>query len=100
MICDSVDMESSCRPSKGRTLFRNVTRLLPGGVLTWLFERSRKEGAVKLRQNRAETHSVARKMIKEKREELRAGTPQPDILSLLGLLPRTYNCEGCTHTVA
>ena len=39
-----------------------------------------------LRQNREEAHSVARKLLDSKRQELKDGTPRKDVMSLLGSL--------------
>jgi cytochrome P450 len=94
MIYDSPNTGQSGLPPKGRVFFQNIARLLPHGVITWLFERSKEGGLVTLRQNRAEAHRVARKLIELKREELKAETSQRDVLSLLGSSPQIRNCEG------
>lgn len=84
MIYDSPDTGLFGHPPRGRVFFQNITRYLPRGVLTWLTERGKEESLVMLRQNRAEVHRVARKLIELKKEELRAGTSRRDVLSLLG----------------
>ena len=87
IIYNRSETEQACCPPKGHILFRNVTRWLPGGLLTWLAERGQKSSQIKLRQNRTEAHRVARILIDQKREELRDGTSRRDVLSLLGLSP-------------
>ena len=87
MIYDSSTLIG--HPPKGRVFFQNIARLFPSGALTWLFEKSKGEGAVTLRRNRAEAHSLARKLVEQKREELKTGTSRRDVLSLLGSSPQT-----------
>ena len=49
----------------------------------------------KLRRNMNEGRSVARKLLDSKRQELKAGTPGKDIMSLLGLsLPSFPSIRG------
>ena len=84
MICDSYSTNPFTLPPKGHIFVQNVARWLPGGVLTWLSERSRGEVPIKLQRNRAEAHRVAQELIEAKKEELRAGASRTDILSLLG----------------
>ena len=84
MICDSYTTKPFTLPPKGHIFVQNVTRWLPGGVLTWLSERSRGEVPIKLQRNRAEAHRVAQELIEVKKEELRAGASRADTLSLLG----------------
>ena len=69
----------------------------PSGLLTWLFERGQSPGQVRLRQNRDEAHRVARVLVSAKREELKAGTSQRDLMSLLGLRPSLPNCMRGAH---
>ena len=83
--------ESFGNPTKGHIFFRNVVRWFPSGLLTWFFERSQSPGQVNLRQNREEAQRVARVLIDAKREELKAGTPRRDLMSLLGSLPFARN---------
>jgi len=50
-----------------------------------------------LRWNKIEAHNVARELVESKREELKAGTPRKDLMSMLGsLLPALFYCSrGC-----
>jgi len=58
------------------------------GLLPWLCDNSNTPGMQNLRWNKTEAHNVARELIDSKREELRAGTPRKDLMSMLGsLLP-------------
>ena len=56
------------------------------GLITWLYNNSRDPGMQKLRKNKDEVHSVARKLLDSKRQELSDGAPGKDVMSLLGLL--------------
>ena len=87
MVCDRSNVEPFGHPPKGKFFVLNITRRLPGGILTWMFERGQRPDQIRLRQNRVETHRVARELIELKRQELGAGTPRRDVLSLLGLSP-------------
>ena len=62
----------------------DALRSVPKGFLAWLMERDQRPGMVKLRENRAYAHKVAAKLIQDKKQELKDGTPQKDLLSLLG----------------
>jgi hypothetical protein len=56
----------------------------PEGFGTWIMERDKRPGAAKLRENRDYTHEVAAKLIGDKKQELKEGTSQKDLLSSLG----------------
>jgi len=91
--------ESFGLPSKGRVLFRNASRWLPEGLLTWSFERSQSPGSLKLRRNREEAHRVARALVDLKEEELRTGASRRDLLSLLGSPPPTWDYKSYTNGI-
>ena len=61
----------------------DVAQYLPYGVLTWLFDKDRKPGSVKIRENRKQIRSIARTLIDAKRENMRNGDRGKDLLSLL-----------------
>jgi len=71
-------------PSKGRIFVMNALRWAPKGFATWMSERDQSPGMVHIRKHREHVHEVATKLIEEKRQELKDGTPQRDVLSLLG----------------
>ena len=91
--------ESFGPPTKGRIFAQGASRWLPNGLLTWSFERSRSPGPLKLRQNRDEAHRVARTLIDQKEDELRAGTSRRDLMSLLGSPPSTRDCKSYTNGI-
>lgn len=68
----------------------DTLRYAPKGFLTWVMERDQRPGMVKLRENRACAHEVAAKLIEDKRQELKDGTPRKDLLSLLGSYRITF----------
>ena len=49
----------------------------------------------KLRFNKTDAHSVARKLLDLKRQELKDGAPKRDVMSLLGLLIPSYRFCPC-----
>ena len=67
------------------------------GLLPWLCENSNDPGMKNLRHNKLEAHAVARELLDSKRQELRAGTPGDDLMSLLGPLPPflCFHSRGC-----
>jgi hypothetical protein len=69
---------------KGRIFMLDVLGFAPNGFITWIMERDKSPGIVKLRENRAHAHEVAAKLIENKKQELKNGTPRKDLLSLLG----------------
>ena len=85
--------ETFGHPGKVRMFAQDLAERLPRGIITCFLERSKHPGIVRLRENREESRRVARALIHQKREELMAGTPQRDILSLLGssLPPQSWN---------
>jgi len=62
----------------------NAYKWAPKGFATWMYERDKRPGMVKLRKNREYANEVAAKLIEEKRQELKDGTSRRDLLSLLG----------------
>ena len=70
--------------SKGQLFMIDVLNWAPENLVTWFIETDKRPGIVKLRENRAYAHEVAAKLIKEKRQELKDGTSQRDVLTLLG----------------
>jgi len=61
----------------------DVAQYFPYGIITWLFEKDKKPGSVKIRENREQAHVVARALIDAKRENMRNGDQGKDVLSLL-----------------
>jgi hypothetical protein len=72
------------RPSKGRILMTDSFKWTPEGFSTWITDRGKSPGMVRLRENKAYTHELAARLIKEKKQELKDGTSRRDVLSLLG----------------
>lgn len=70
--------------SKGRLFLVDALRWAPTAFTAWVFEVDQRPGTVKLRENRAYAHEVAAKLIEDKRQELKDGTSQRDVLTLLG----------------
>ena len=62
----------------------DVLKLAPKGFVTWMMERDKSPGMTRLRENRTYAREVAAKLIEDKRQELKNGTSQKDLLSLLG----------------
>ena len=56
-------------------------------VIIWLYNNSNDPGMQNLRRNTAEVRSVAQKLLDSKRQELKAGAPRKDAMSVLGPLP-------------
>ena len=73
--------------SKKRLLVLSSLKWAPIGLLDWVLEHDQDPGMVSMRENRTYAHEVARKLIEDKREELKNGTSRKDILSLLGSSP-------------
>ena len=72
------------KSSKERLFLVDALRWTPEGLAAWYFEMDRFPGVVKLRENRTYAHEVAAKLIEEKRQELKDGISQRDVLTLLG----------------
>ena len=70
--------------TKQRLFVMDALKWAPEGFLTWFFEQDNRPGMVRLRENRTYAHEVARKLIEDKRQELKDGTSRKDLLSLLG----------------
>ena len=62
----------------------DIFKLAPTGLSTWVSSLNKSPGMVNLRQNKAYAHEVARRLIEDKRQELKTGTTRRDLLSLLG----------------
>ena len=60
-----------------------ITGWFPG-LLTWIYETSGHPGMQKLRRNKDQVRSVARELLDSKKQELKAGVPRRDVMSLLG----------------
>ena len=71
------------KPPPVRMFIADVAKYLPFGIMTWLFEKDKKPGSVKIRENRKQAHAVARTLIDAKRENMRNGDQGKDVLSLL-----------------
>ena len=71
-------------PSKGLMFILDSFKWAPAGSATWIFDRLNHPGMSNIRENRIYAHEVARKLIEEKRQELKNGTPGRDLLSSLG----------------
>ena len=56
------------------------------GLLPWLCDNGSGPGMKNLRRNKIEAHNVARELVDSKRQELKAGTPRKDLMSMLGPL--------------
>ena len=61
----------------------NMTKWFPG-LITWIFETSSDPRMQKIRWNRDQVRGVARKLLDSKKQELKAGVPRRDVMSLLG----------------
>ena len=70
--------------SKERQFVVDALRWTPKSLTTWYFEMDRFPGVVGLRENRAYVREVAAKLIGEKRQELKDGISQRDVLTLIG----------------
>lgn len=84
-------------PDKGRLFVMDAIKLAPKGLVTWYLERDQSPGMVNIRENRIYAHEVAAKLIEEKRQELKNGTSQKDLLSLLSssCIPFTRHSMRC-----
>ena len=70
--------------SKGQLFMIDALRWAPVGFAARVFEKDKRPGLVRLRENRAYGREVAAKLIEEKRRELKDGASRKDILTLLG----------------
>lgn len=61
----------------------DVAQYFPYGTISWLFEKDKKPESVRVRENKKQTHAVARTLIDAKRENMRNGDQGKDVLSLL-----------------
>ena len=60
------------------------------GLLPWLCDNSNDPGMKNLRWNKVSAHTVARELVDSKRQELKAGTPRKDLMSMLGSLLSSF----------
>ena len=72
------------KSSKGRLFMMDIFKWAPAGFFHWMAGRNKSPGMMRLFENKTYTHEVAAKLIDEKRQELKDGTPRKDVLSLLG----------------
>jgi hypothetical protein len=72
------------RPSKGRLFMTESFKWTPEGFATWITDRGKRPGVVRLRENKTYTHELAARLIKEKKQELEDGASRRDALSLVG----------------
>ena len=70
--------------TRGRMLFMNLYRRLPGWFVRYTFEAALGASLQKAKENRDHVHRVARELIEQKRKEVVVGQPEKDVLSLLG----------------
>jgi hypothetical protein len=78
------------RLSKGEIFMMDALGWVPTGFITWIFEMDKRPGMARLRENRKHAHEVAAKLIEEKRQELKDGNPQRDVMTLLGSSRATF----------
>jgi len=71
------------KPPPVKMFISDVAKHFPFGIMTWLFEKDKGPGSVKIRENRKQAHAVARILIDAKREDMRNGDQGKDVLSLL-----------------
>ena len=62
----------------------DAIRWAPTGLAAWIFKVDQRPAMVKLRVNGTYSHEIAAKLIEEKRQELKHGAAQRDVLTLLG----------------
>jgi hypothetical protein len=58
------------KPPLIRLFVLDVAQYFPYGTISWLFERDKKPGSVKIRENRKQVHAVARTLIDAKRKNM------------------------------
>ena len=71
------------KPPLAQIFIPDVAQYFPYGIISWLFEKDKGPGSVKMRENRKQTHAVARTLIDAKRENMYNGDQGKDVLSLL-----------------
>jgi len=69
--------------TRGRMLFMNLYRRLPGWFVCYTFQMGSGAALQKAKENRGHVHRVARELIEQKRQEMVVGQPEKDVLSLL-----------------
>ena len=60
------------------------------GLMTWVYDNFKYPEMQRIRQNKEEARSIARKLLDSKRQELKDGAPRKDVMSLLGLLSLSF----------
>jgi len=71
------------KPPLVQLFVTDAAQYFPYGIITWLFEKDKKPGSIKIRENKKQAHAVARTLINAKRENMRNGDQEKDVLSLL-----------------
>jgi len=71
--------------TRGRMLFMNLYRRLPGWLVRSTFQAASGSALQKAKENRDQVHHVASELIEQKRQEMTVGQPEKDVLSLLGV---------------
>jgi len=71
------------KPPPVKMFIADAAQYFPFGVMTWLFEKDKQPGSVKIRENKKQAHALARVLIDAKRENMRNGDQGKDVLSLL-----------------
>ncbi|KAF9789656.1 cytochrome P450 [Thelephora terrestris] len=71
------------KPLPKNILISDASQYLPRGLLTWIFERDKSPGSVRMRENRKYAREVAKELIDTKRQNIENGEMGNDVLSLL-----------------
>ena len=71
--------------TRGRMLFMNLYRRLPGWLVRSTFQTASGGALQKAKENRDQVYHVGRELIEQKRQEVAVGQPEKDVLSLLGV---------------
>ena len=71
------------KPPPVKMFIADVAKYFPLGVITWLFEKGKEPGSVRIHENRKQAHAVARILIDAKRKNMRNGDQGKDVFSLL-----------------
>ena len=82
------------RPSKGQIFVMDTLGWIPMCFTTWISKADRRHVMARLRENRAYVHEVAAKLVEEKRQEVKDGTSQRNVLTLFGSSCVPFNREA------